>query len=388
MDYYLENPERLEGQPKRTIADYVEQNGILVPRRFDSLEEARKSHKAIFLRSEHPQDYSGISGMLESFGLSRRMFCSSRKKIKKFNYFIPMGSDSTEEIKNKYFKFLDESYAGRIYPEFCKITKVDPEEFKKEVSFSIWEKLGGVNRTIIADSAIPKRYHIISCGEKVWNYTIIENGKNKKMFLRPLTGESGNLNTLIELYESVRNLDRFDSNHCPIIEAQTVDGKDYFLQYHKGRNFSPSSFVLNRHLRKGEIEVPFVRGATPEKGMAYKVTVYYAHEGKWNLKPQGEDGSYDFHLDVAFAELRARKRKLEMISAHDFNHRIAKIVLGHDLKSRLFKAQVSIIHNIDDLLRNGETTEKLCKEARRTGRNSYFNLHVTSDGRRAFVKRI
>jgi hypothetical protein len=35
MDHYLENPERLKGQPKRTIADYVEQNGILVPCGFD-----------------------------------------------------------------------------------------------------------------------------------------------------------------------------------------------------------------------------------------------------------------------------------------------------------------------------------------------------------------
>jgi len=388
MDYYLENPERLEGQPKRTIADYVEQNGILVPKRFDSLEEARKSHKAILLRSEHPQDYSGISGILDSFELSCKMFWSSRKEFKKFNYFIPRGLDSIEEIKNKYFKFLDESYAGRIYPEFCKITKVDPEEFKKEVSFSIWEKLGGVNRTIVADSSIPERYHIFSDGKNVWNYTIIENGKSEKMFLRPLTQEFGNLKSLIELYESVRNLDRFDPNHCPIIEAQTVDGKDYFLQYHRGRDFLPSSFVLDRHLRRGEIEVPFVRGATPEKGMDCKVTVYYAHEGRWNLKPQGEDGSYDFHLDVAFTELRARKRKLDMIHTDHFNHRIAKIVWGHDLKSRLFKAQVSIIHNIDDLLRNGETTEKLCKEARITGRNTYFNLHITSDGRRAFVKRI
>ena len=43
MDYYLEDKSRLNGQPKRTIADYVEQKGILVPRRFDTLAEARKS---------------------------------------------------------------------------------------------------------------------------------------------------------------------------------------------------------------------------------------------------------------------------------------------------------------------------------------------------------
>ena len=86
MDYYLQNPEALEGQPKKTIADYVEQNGILVPRRFDSLSEARKSHKRILLRSEHLQEYDGISGLLDSFDLSS-------------SSFPVRGSQSIEEVK-------------------------------------------------------------------------------------------------------------------------------------------------------------------------------------------------------------------------------------------------------------------------------------------------
>ena len=59
-DYYLEDPNRLKGQPKKTIGDYVEQNGILVPNRFNSLKEAKKSGKKIFLRSERSQDYWGL----------------------------------------------------------------------------------------------------------------------------------------------------------------------------------------------------------------------------------------------------------------------------------------------------------------------------------------
>lgn len=58
VDYYLEDRARLEGQPKRAIADYVEQNGIMVPRRFGSLQEARASGKEVLLRSEHQQDSS------------------------------------------------------------------------------------------------------------------------------------------------------------------------------------------------------------------------------------------------------------------------------------------------------------------------------------------
>ena len=69
-DHYINNPEELKGQPKRTIADYVEQNGILVPKRFDSLAEARRFDGEVLLRSEHTQDYDGASGMLRSFVLS------------------------------------------------------------------------------------------------------------------------------------------------------------------------------------------------------------------------------------------------------------------------------------------------------------------------------
>jgi len=68
-DYYLEDRSRLQGQPKRTIADYVEQQGILVPRRFDSLEEAQASGLPILARSEHSQDYDGVSGLLGIFRL-------------------------------------------------------------------------------------------------------------------------------------------------------------------------------------------------------------------------------------------------------------------------------------------------------------------------------
>src|SRR3989338_5821979 len=70
VDYYLDDSSKLEGQPKRTIGGYVEQQGILVPRRFDSLQEARRSGMAVICRSEHIQDYDGTSGLLGSPDLS------------------------------------------------------------------------------------------------------------------------------------------------------------------------------------------------------------------------------------------------------------------------------------------------------------------------------
>ena len=55
-DYYLENPPK---QPKNEIANYVEQNWILVPKRFPNLEEALKFVEnwwEIIIRSEGPHE--------------------------------------------------------------------------------------------------------------------------------------------------------------------------------------------------------------------------------------------------------------------------------------------------------------------------------------------
>ena len=40
-DHYLKHIEKLRGQPKYTLADYIEVNGILVPKRFASFDEAK-----------------------------------------------------------------------------------------------------------------------------------------------------------------------------------------------------------------------------------------------------------------------------------------------------------------------------------------------------------
>ncbi len=378
MDYYIQNPDRLEGQPKRTIADYVEENGILVPRRFDSLAEARKSHRGIFLRSEHPQEYAGVSGLLDSFGLSN-------------SHFAVSGSSDVEEAKQRYFEKKDDTTGTPKYEQYCKFLGIDEEEFRQKTSFSIWESLGGANRTVIADSAIPNRYHVMTFSDKkgshLYNYTIVEDGKSVQEFVMPLPEElKDGIGDLVGDYEQVRNLDRFDSNHCPIMEFQTDNGKNYFLQYHRARDFSPSDFSLERTLQDGEIEVPFVRGATSKDGMDCKVTVHYAEESTWDFNPDIEDGSYDFHWNQVFPELRARDRKVQMMHGEKLDWELMKFVVNHLQRSKMFKPQVSIIHNIKDVM-NGESVSDFY-ERTKEGRNAYVDLHIVSDGRKAFVRRM
>src|SRR5438552_893026 len=67
QDVFLrQRPQR----PKERIAEYVEQSGVEIPRIFPSLETALdfvKEGGGIMLRSEHPQDYAGTSGLLRSY---------------------------------------------------------------------------------------------------------------------------------------------------------------------------------------------------------------------------------------------------------------------------------------------------------------------------------
>ena len=378
-DFYIENPEALLNQPKRTIGAYVEQNGLLVPRRFDSVAEGRRSHKGILLRSEHSQEYDGVSGLLDSFVLS-------------YSGFPVRGCRDAEEAKQRFFEREDAITGTPHYRQYCKFLGLDEDVFKEQVSFSVWEHLGGYNRTVVADSAIKGRYHVMThfrSEEKyLFNYAIVENGELKQEFIVSLPDElKDGLRNLIELYEAVRNLNRIDSNHCPIMEFQTHNGKDYFLQYHRARDFSPSEFILDRNLKEGEIEVPFVRGATSKDGMDCKVTVYYKGQETWNFDTDIEDGSYDMHWNQVFPELRVGKRKVQMIDTNEkLEWELMKFVVGHLQTSKLFKPQVSIIHNIEELLGEEESMNDLGKKSREE--NAYIDLHIVSDGRRAYISRI
>ncbi len=81
-DYYTENIAQLKGQPKRTIGDYVASQGILVPTRFDSLKDARASGKPFIARSEHPQDYDGVSGLVDSPTSDKLVGIESESQLK------------------------------------------------------------------------------------------------------------------------------------------------------------------------------------------------------------------------------------------------------------------------------------------------------------------
>ena len=379
MDYYIQNPEALEGQPKRTIADYVEQNGILVPHRFDSLVEARRIKKGIILRSEHPQDYAGVSGLLESPKLSRK-------------HPSYRGVESLDEVKEIFFQD-QEKHHNPLYIQYCELLGIAPEEFRAETSFSIWQHITGLNRVISADSSVSGRYHLLSFdfrpnAHAARGYSIWDNGKLETKFSWLIPEDESDAKRLIADYEAVRNLDRFDSQHCPIMEFQTVDEKNYFLQYHRGRDFQPTSFVLDRNVADGEIEVDLVRGATIPQGVDLNTTIlregYMRDLGKEKL-PETEDSSLSCQK-TAYDRIMFRRRKFQPFYSNNTEWTFNKLSAEHYARDSLFKPEISGVVDERYLL-SGTEHEAMIKEARKTGERQSLRFHLVSDGRKAFLSR-
>lgn len=353
-------------QPKKDIADYVESKGILVPKRFATLKEAKQFCKKPFLnrkiicRSEHPQEYSGVSGLLYSIVY---------RGLNKIN--------SDEEIKNE---ILARS-ADSIY-SFCKYTACDINQFKNDVSFSFWEYLGGLNFTLSADSAIKDRYHIITSlsikkNELPQNYHVVYEKRNIiKEYNTPHRIKkheiSSKMDALIDLYEAVRNLDRFEKDQSPIIEAQLYKGKVYFLQYHRSRAFEPANFKLENYPKNDEIEIPFVRGATSENGIDCKMLSWYTGVINEYHIPQCIEGSfinlgaYSLILD----EILVRKRQIQFLP---FSHNSIFPTI-HSYVSNFFKPKVF-----------GCYMHKMQNEFNRY-QDQYINVNLISDGYRAFLR--
>jgi hypothetical protein len=386
-DIFVENPALLKGQPKRTIGDYVESNGILVPRRFDTLDEARKSHKGVFLRSEHSQEYDGVSGLLDSYSLGH------------FDYVngAPFrGVKSLDDVTEIVFDIIDRKigeYGKKwTYVEFCDLLGVSPDDFKDETSFSLWENLGGYNRTVVADSSIPNRWHIMTIDRKnhtINNYSVFDSETGLQEYSNEfweLTDElKASLPSLIETYEAVRDLERFDPNHCPIMEFQTVGDRHYFLQYHRCRDFEEASFYLGRGAGTDEIELPFVRGATRDANGIECKTLFHRNEKRTVVPENPEEGALSESPKTHYTSLTLSKRKLQLLD--NMNGPIGAfqgVVNGHDDRSELFKPQISAVFDkscFDFIVPSGFYGGN-------NQQDKYLTLGIVSDGRKAYLRRV
>lgn len=366
-DYYAKDKSRLRGRPKKTIGDYVASQGILVPRRFASLEDVRKANAWLctLVRSEHPDEYNGPSGLLRS------------KKL--------------EELADNSFYAITRALIDgpALIETYCRLTKADKFLFLAQVSFSLWELLRGYNRTVIADSAVKGKYHITTTHPNAeGSYTIYEGGGIKNYGFPLSQSLRRGLPKLVEAYEAVRHLPRFDPNHCPLMEFQTMGGRNYFLQYHRTRDFERATFSLKRAPHPDEVEALFVRGMTPSEGMRVKVLVDIwlgVDNSSWNL-PDG-DGSLEVAEPEIISEIMSRRRKAMIIETEKLEEPLYATVRDHLGRSQLFKPAVSMIIPKNKLLSKAEC-EASWQRAIETRENQYIDVHLVSDGRKAYVRRV
>lgn len=403
-DGFLKHPPM---QPKKEIGDYVEKNGIPTARRFEGHDEALeyvKSGGRIVIRSEHPDEYAGASGLLSSFFVDQvaireyKEHCSKNgahinwAKVHDNHYRYNAKQVILSQIETTPEPQLEQNLKILSFPDveyYCRLTNQDVDAFYSQISYSYWQSVDGLNRSIIADSAIPGRYHIFANDPNVVfyrhgkegfvNYSVVDNGK---VIINSMDQMKGDFVGEIEFYNKVRNLENFDPNQCPIIEFQTDrKGQHHFLQYHRTRSVNPTTFTLDRGKRGNEFEAVHVRGATPTKdGRDYKIITQYSDFAKIKSLPLfGQDGSVLSHelRSPVFEEIMSRRNTVNIGSFDNLDSLAYNSRDTHAPKSYLFNSDIFVAVPYKKLPR----FKRLEK-----GEIQMVDCHITSDGRRSYVQ--
>lgn len=246
---------------------------------------------------------------------------------------------------------------------YCKWTGRDIHEFTRGVSYSYWRHLGGLNRSIVADSAIRNRYHIFSEIPPTYgSYLIVDNGEVvlKRGFIisypnNPTSFSKDDLKNIhrrviqdwhdvIGFYEKIRNTPGFNPEHCYLVEFQTDQERHHFLQCHRTRDANIATWTLPDHAEE-KYMVPLVRGATLDKnGVVVNITEHTLKSLMIRTTaPESEQAGVDAHYNKTFKEIMSRRRGITVIP-QDLGQFAWDISRGsHTSKSILFNPEISVL---------------------------------------------
>lgn len=411
-DYY--STQRTQ-QPKFEIANYVAAESKLVPRRFATLDAARTSGLPFMIRSEHPQEYDGVSGLLSSYLVDSRWLNVAQEVCEEVGYQPKWHQlEQADYSGNPWWHIynqimiqiptIDQTELEDMLPRldrkkilrYAELLDIDPDSFMQDISYSYWEYIDGYNRTIVGDNSVPGRYHVFTLRNernttRINKYCIIENGRilyigpyGMKGFTRPF--RAGALDA-IRLYEEVAQLDRFSRDNRPIMEMQAPLGNpeaNVFLQYHRGVDIQPATFTLERPREAGEIEAVYCRGATRPEGETLHLHFPGYYDTPLHIQPQ--EAAYDMSDDNIYSEIMLRRRRLQLLDSA--MHSIAfHATVGHWQRSLLFKTPLAISVKSKDMKRIALSEEQK-QSIRETGIVPTVRLSVTSDGRKAYIKQV
>jgi hypothetical protein len=275
--------------------------------------------------------------------------------------------------------------------KYCEILWLDLEKFLSWISFSYWELLEWYNRTIVADNTIKWRYHIVTRWNWVYNYFVYDNWViildwiSDPHLVSSVTELPKDLvkwlTKLISFYESIRNLEKFNPNHCPVIEAQTTnDWENYFLQYHRTRDTDYSTFTLNRPLEDWEIKADFVRGITPEDWVEIDVIVGSRKE---HFNWYGWAFSQASFKPV-FNEIQTKKVRLILMDQWIDWVTLWIALWWHLGLSDLFNPEISLV--LPEWFYKKFIWEKYREFSKKTWKDAIMRVRIISDWRRAYFK--
>ncbi len=378
---YATEQSLIQNQPKAQWADYVEANGGRAPIRYPTLEAALKSGKVFIIRSEMKRELTEAAGMLDSFVITPESLLKDIQTTRSINIYL-----KDKNLKNFYKR---QFYASKYATRYAELVGLKPSQLMKEASFSFWEYIPGYNRMMIADSAIPNRYHLYTTAEHFLNYTIIDQGNIIYSKPHPLSeAMKSDLPNVIAFYDSIHHLDHLKPNNCPAIEFETQMKNDqlihHFLQVHYTHDFAGATFVLNRAMKQGEVLASFVRGATPPEGIQVNVTLDFDMEDIRAKKPGSYQASYEFYKDVPYREVMSRRVVIHF-SSNDIDWMVLKSMGDHILKSENFNPDLSIGIKIENLFPNLE--QDLHPDGKKMSKIVY-RVRVTSDGRTAYLQNL
>lgn len=281
---------------------------------------------------------------------------------------------------------------------YCLAKGLNPEDFNRDISYSYWEGLPGVNWSIAADPAVRDRYHLFAAEFEPSNglmpvalgpvYRVVEKGNvvageaevielcGDNPYLLPLKefarGDINVLRKLIEFYENVRAV--FDPDHCFLMEAQQGlgDNRDRFrfLQLLMLHDFAEPEFALDLPLQKGEMEAVYVRGATPPEGVDVLIS---SHPEPYRNNPTIHTGVLPF-TEVGLLEANVRDVPVQVVPLLRTGE-VFSPDSSHISRSIVLKTGVTVVPPQADILFTGITPD-----ARGVKR---AKIRVVSDGVRA-----
>ena len=247
---------------------------------------------------------------------------------------------------------IEQRYSMKSFT-YSYVNGIPSTEYTQDNSFSVFEFVPGLNITVVADTAKPERWHVHSASGgtifEIEDYgATLDNGKIHFKAGTPDHLTDTQVRALVEAYEQIRHLERFNADHCPIMEMQLSDKGDiYFLQYHRTRDYESAQSELNPDHFKAEdgwIQAEEVRGELPPQQLALtKVYPQYLPKlGRFLRMPNTDMASANMNNRIVADEVHARQRSLR-VDAYGSVNLHSDWAIGHGSRSGWLKAESGIV---------------------------------------------